>query len=406
MTLLSLPKKFKKDFPIFDHHPELVYLDSASSAQTPRQVPAAMDQFYTEYYSNIHRGVYDLSAKASIKYEVAREKVAKFINAPSSEQVIFTSGATESVNLVRYTFGEQIPKGSTIVLTIMEHHANFVPWLDLAEKRGLNLKFVELNDEGYITADQVIAELDENVSLVAVTQLSNVMGVRIDVKRIIEASKKVGAKVIVDATQSVVHMEVDVAEMDPDFLVFSGHKLYGPTGVGVLYVKDEILQGLPPFIRGGDMVLSVSKEGVLYQDPPHRFEAGTPNIAGVIGMGEAIDYMNSVGMAAIEFEDMNKCQYVQKKFNEMDFVEVYGPQIEGLRVSCVPFNVVGVHGHDTAQILADEGICVRAGHHCAEPLHKALGIDSSARVSFGIYNDYDDIDKLCEALYKVKKTFD
>lgn len=395
----------KSDFLIFKNNPKLVYLDSAASAQKPQVVLDAMNDFYTKSYANIHRGIYRLSEQATTMFEGARETVANFLNAHSGDQIVFTKNATESINLVANSFGADLPDGSTIVITEMEHHANFVPWVELAKRRNLNLVVVPLNSDGIVTADEIMEFITDEVFMVAVTQLSNVMGARIDVKRVITKAKAHGARVLVDGSQSVVHMPIDLAEMDPDFFVFSSHKLYGPTGVGVLYIKEELMDGMRPFLVGGDMVLKVSANEILYQKSPHRFEAGTPDIAGVIGLAEAIRYVQKIGMDNIEQEDIAKCSYAYDKLIELDFVEIYGPHVPAARVSAIIFNVKNVHSHDTAQILADLNICVRAGNHCAQPLHKALGIDATVRASFGIYNDYEDIDKLVDGLKKVSHKF-
>ena len=396
---------YKKFFPIFQNLPDLVYLDSAASAQKPKVVVDRISEFYEYEYANIHRGVYGLSENATRCFENTRDVVAKFLNVEDRDQIVFTKNATEAINLVAYSFGEELPPNSTILITEMEHHANFVPWVELARRKNFKLKVVPLNNMGYITADDVMDCIDDSVFMVAVTQLSNVLGVRVDVKRIIEKAKDHGARVLIDGSQSVCHMKIDLAELDPDFFVFSGHKLYGPSGVGVLYIKKEVATGMKPFLTGGDMVLKVSENGILFQDVPHKFEAGTPDIASVIGLGTAIRFLSEIGMVNIEQNDIEKINYALNLLKQLDFVELVIDVLPGICLSSVAFNVKGVHPHDVAQVLGDMNICVRAGHHCAQPLHSALKLEASVRMSLGIYNDFSDIDKLVEGLKIVSQKF-
>lgn len=389
---------YKKDFPIFEKHPDLVYLDTAASAQKPKVVIDAVKDFYESDYANINRGLYDLSQRSTDLYEQSRSVVADFVGA-SRDNIVFTRSATESINLVRYTFGEQLSEGDTILVTIMEHHSNFVPWLDLAEKKGVNVKVVDLKD-GQLTADSVIDAMDASVKLVCCVHVSNSTGIELDVKSICSAANKMGAKVLVDATQSVVHMPVNVKDIDCDFLVFSGHKLYGPTGIGVLYVKD--IDTLPPYNFGGDMIKFVEKDRVEYLDGYKKFEAGTPNIAGAIGLASAVKYLQDIGMDVVQKHDEDLVRYAEEKLLSLNFVDLIGL---GSRKSAVSFVVHGVHPHDVAQVLSDEDVAVRAGHHCTQPLNNALGVAATTRFSFGIYNEIEDIDKAIDGLIEVKNLF-
>ena len=388
----------REDFPIFDTNPSLVYLDSAATAQKPRQVIDAVSDFYMHDNANIHRGIYMLAERATEAYEGARQTVADFIGAEYASSIIFTRNATESVNLVRYTWAEENLKAcDTILVTILEHHSNFVPWLDLCEKKGCKLKVVGMK-EGELTGEMIAEQIDESVKLIAVSGLSNALGIEIDLEPVMEAKGE--AKLLVDACQMVVHKKFEV--FDADFVVFSGHKLYGPSGIGVLYVKHDLMDDTRPFMFGGDMIKYVEVTGAEYMPVPQRYEAGTPNVAGAVGLAEAIRYMESIGMDNIEQHDRELCMYLEAELGKLDFVEVIG---RGAKLSAVSFTVKGVHPHDVAQILADNHVAVRAGHHCAQPVMDALGVPGTTRASFGIYNDQDDVDKLIEALMKVEEVF-
>lgn len=398
---------YKKDFPIFVNNPGLIYLDTASSAQKPQVVIDAVSHFYENDYANIHRGIYSLSEKSTELFESARKKVAEFLKVARSEQIVFTRNSTEAINLVKYAWAEQnLKEGDTILITVMEHHANFVPWIDLAKKKNINLRVVDLNSEEYVTADEVIEMIDETVKLVSVTQMSNSLGVKFDVDKVVAFARNLGIKTLVDACQSVAHSPIDATEIGADFLVFSGHKLYGPTGVGVLCLSEEALTFLPPFLMGGDMIKTVSKTDVTFAEAPAKFEAGTPDIAGVIGLAAAIDYLNKVGMDWLELNDSNLCDYAYDKLVELgDMVRILGPQAKGLRGSGISFVMKDVHAHDVAQILADNNICVRAGHHCTQPLMEALGVNASVRFSFGVYNSKADVDAAVEVLKGIPEIF-
>ncbi len=398
---------YKKDFPIFLSNPGLIYLDSASSAQKPKSVIEAVSNFYENDYANIHRGLYPLSDRSTELFEDARKTVADFLKAESPDQIVFTKNATEAINLVKYAWAEQhLNAGDTVLITIMEHHANYVPWFDLAQKKGVNLKVVELNSDEYVTADEVIAQIDDTVKLVAITQMSNALGVKLDANRVVTHARNLGIKTLVDASQSVAHSPLDVTEIGADFLVFSGHKLYAPSGVGVLCLSKDAMDFMPAFLMGGDMIKSVSLTEVLYADAPARFEAGTPNIEGVIGLAAAIKYLNKIGMDWIELNDATLADYAFDKLIELgSMVRILGPRTKGLRGSVVSFEMKDVHAHDVAQILADNGVCVRAGHHCAQPLMQALGVVSSVRFSFGLYNSISDVDKAIEVLKTIPNIF-
>lgn len=398
---------YKKDFPIFENNPGLIFLDTAASAQKPRQVIEAMKDFYERDYANIHRGIYSLSERASVKFDAVRVVVAKFLKAESEDQIVFTRNSTEAINMVRYAWAENnLSEGDTILLTIMEHHANYVPWFDLAKKKGLKIKVVHLDENEFMTVEDVIKEIDESVKFVAVTHMSNTLGVKLDANRIVTHARNMGAVTLIDACQSVPHMPIDVTEIGADFFVFSGHKLYGPTGVGVMCMSKRMMTDMHPFLMGGDMIKKVTLDEVVFADPPGKFEAGTPDIAGVIGLGAAIEYLEKIGMDWIELNDSNLCDYALEKLLELDgLVRILGPEQRGMRGAGISFVMKDVHAHDVAQILADNNICVRAGHHCTQPLMQELGVQSSVRFSFGLYNTQADIDKAIEVLKGIPSIF-
>jgi len=394
--------EIRQDFPIFKNNPGLVYLDNAATSQKPNCVIEAVDRYYREYNSNIHRGLYDISELATEQYEQSRALVAKFLGAEYPSEIIFTRNATESINLIRYTWAEDnLRAGDKVLITVMEHHSNMVPWLDLQERKGIELVIVDLINES-LTGDQIAEAIDDEVKLVAVTALSNVLGLAVDLKPVIMRAHEVGAKVLVDACQAVVSTLVDVQDLDCDFLVMSGHKLYGPIGIGVLYAKQGVMQDVRPFITGGSMIKYVEKTGAVYQESPQRYEAGTPNIAGAIGLGVAVNYLSQIGMQEVEYHNRELLVYAEMRLRELDFVRVIG-DFEKLGV--ISFLIKGVHPHDVSQILAQENIASRAGYHCAEPLSSALKIPGTVRVSFGIYNNKEDVEALVVALKKVKEVF-
>jgi cysteine desulfurase/selenocysteine lyase len=400
----------RRDFPILQQQMNgkpLVYLDSTATSQKPLSVIQAMDEYYRTYNANVHRGIYQLSEKASAAYEEARKKVAHFINAKSWREVIFTRNATESINLVAYTWGRRnIKAGNTILLTEMEHHANLVPWQQLAAETGAHLAFIPVDEGGCCdmgTFDRLISH--DSVKLVAITQMSNVMGTVTPVGEIAAKAHAVGATVLIDGAQAVPHMPTDVQAFDVDFLAFSGHKMLGPTGIGVLYGKRHILQEMPPFLTGGDMIRQVTFEGAEWNELPWKFEAGTPAIAEVIGLGAAVDYLNALGMHNVRKHEIELTSYAFKRLSQVEGIRIYGPRDPTARGGAVAFTLGDIHPHDIASVLDHEGIAIRAGHHCAMPLHQKLGLSATARASFYVYTRASEIDRLAEGLDKVRELF-
>ena len=401
--------KIQADFPILSRQVkpgiEVVYLDSAATTQKPLQVIRAMDEYYRHTNANIHRGIHVLAEEATALYEDAREKIAKFINAPSARQVIFTRNTTESINLVAQSWGrENLQLGDVVILTEMEHHSNLVPWQILAAERNLVLEFIPVTADGLLDQEEYRRLLELSPRLVAFTQMSNVLGTINPAKEMIQLGHNSGAKVIVDGAQSVPHFLVDVQDLNADFLVFSGHKMCGPTGVGVLYGRKDLLEEMPPFLGGGDMIKRVELRSFTPNSIPHKFEAGTPAIAEAIGFGAAVDYLQHVGMDAIAAQEQAVVGYALERLEEVPGVKVYGPQAKD-KGGVTAFTLDDVHAHDVAQILDGDGIAVRAGHHCAMPLHEILNVPATTRASYYLYNSIEEIDKLIEAIYKVKKLF-
>jgi cysteine desulfurase/selenocysteine lyase len=401
--------KIRADFPILSRQVkpgvEVVYLDSAATTQKPLQVIRAMDEYYRHTNANIHRGIHVLAEEATALYEDARVKIAEFINAPSARQVIFTRNTTESINLVAQSWGrENLHHGDVLILTEMEHHSNLVPWQILAAERNLVLEFIPVTADGLLDLQEYQRLMGLNPRLVAFTQMSNVLGTINPAREMIQLAHNSGAKVLVDGAQSVPHFPVDVQDLNADFLVFSGHKMCGPTGVGVLYGRKDLLEEMPPFLGGGDMIKRVELRSFTPNSIPHKFEAGTPAIAEAIGFGAAIDYLQHVGMEAIAAQEQVLVGYVLERLEEVPGVKVYGPQASE-RGGVTAFTLDDVHAHDVAQILDGDGIAVRAGHHCAMPLHDILNVPATTRASFYLYNSIEEIDKLIEAIYKVKKIF-
>jgi len=413
------PQLIKKDFPILERKvsgKRLVYLDNASTTQKPRVVLDALVNFYSTMNANIHRGVHTLSEEASEAYEGVRTKIAQFIGAQESGEIIFTRNATEALNLVAYTWGMQnIDAGDEVVVSALEHHSNLVPWQELCRKKGARLKILPLEKKGVeLDSRQLRIEngelkmenLDEIIGpkckLVAVTQMSNVLGTTVPLEKIIERAHEVGAVVVVDGAQGVPHLGVNVQKLDCDFLAFSSHKMFGPTGVGILYGKKELLEKMPPFLFGGDMVKEVSALEANWNDVPWKFEAGTPNIADVIAFGAALDFMKSLNFDEIREHDQKLVRYAREKLAEFKGLVVFGPAESG---GIVSFDVPGVHPHDVASILNEAGVAVRAGHHCAQPLMNQLHVPATTRLSFSVYNDEADVDVAIEALKNVYKIF-
>ena len=401
--------RIRSDFPILDREvkpgTKVIYLDSTATAQKPLQVINSMDEYYRQSNANIHRGIHTLAEEATVMYENARNKVAEFINAPSAKQIIFTRNTTESINLVAQTWGrENLQSGDVVILTEMEHHSNLVPWQILAAERNLQLEFIPVTSDGFLDGEEYQRLLNLDPRLVAFTHMSNVLGTINPAEEMIKLAHRSGATVLIDAAQSVPHFPVDVQELNADFLVFSGHKMCGPTGVGVLYGRRELLENMPPFLGGGDMIKKVQLRSFTPNAIPHKYEAGTPAIAEGIGLGAAIDYLKEVGLNAIAEHEQVMVSYALERLEEIPGVKVYGPEAE-FRGGVTSFLLDGVHAHDVAQILDSDGIAVRAGHHCAMPLHDKLDVPATTRASYYLYNSIEEIDKLVDAIYKVKKIF-
>ena len=399
----------RQDFPILQRTvasgAPLVYLDNAASSQKPLAVIQAMDDYYRRYNANVHRGVHTLSEEATAAFEDAREKVARFIHAPHSRQVIFTRGATESINLVAHTWGRaNLRPGDEVLITEMEHHANIVPWQILREQLGFTLRYVPVTDQGLLDLDALDTLLTERTKIFCFVHASNVVGTINPVEYLVARARAVGAKVLIDGAQSVPHMAVDVQALDADFFAFSSHKLCGPTGIGVLYGKRDLLEAMPPFMGGGDMIREVTMAGSKWNSLPYKFEAGTPAIAEGIGLGAAVDYLQSVGMDWVRSHEQEITRYAYTRMSEVEGLRILGPGPEQ-RGGLIAFTLEGVHPHDIAALLDRSGVAVRAGHHCAAPLHARYGIPASARASFYLYNTAAEVDVLVEALHKTQEVF-
>ena len=401
--------KYKKDFSIFQKNRSLVYLDSAATSQKPKIVIDAIKNYYENYNANVRRGLYPISEKATEEVEKVRRKVAKFINAKNAKEIIFVRNTTEAINLVANTWGEEnIKKGDVIVTTIMEHHSNFVPWQQLCIQKGAKLEVIDIDKNFQFSIFNFQSHINfRKAKLLAITHVSNVLGTINPIEEIIKAVKKINPdiKVLVDAAQSVPHIKVDVQDLDCDFLAFSGHKMMASTGTGILYGKEELLKEMRPFLYGGEMVEAVSTKGIDISELPFKFEAGTPDIAGIISLGAAIDYLEKVGMDEVQQHERALMVYCLEQMERIDGIIIYGPKNIKDRSGVISFNINGIHPHDIAQILGDMGICIRAGMHCAMPLHTRLGVASIARASFYIYNDKKDVDKLVEGIKKAKNIF-
>jgi cysteine desulfurase/selenocysteine lyase len=399
--------KIRKDFPIFKNHPKLIYFDNAATSHKPRRVVRAVSDFYEKYNSNIHRGIYSLAEKATEKYENTRKKVAQFINA-KTEEIIFTKSTTEAINLVAFSLARSkfVKKNDNIIVTIMEHHSSLVPWQRFCQESGLNLKIVPVDGRGHLNLEKLYQLINKKTKLLVVTHISNVLGTINPIDEIISQAKSINPKikVLVDGAQSIPHIPVNVKKLDCDFLAFSGHKMLGPTGVGVLYAKANLLENLPPFLLGGEMISEVKLKKSTWNDIPHKFEAGTPNIAQVIGLGAAIDYLKKIGLNKIKEHEKELVRYSLEKFKTMSDVKVYGPDNIKERGSVISFNLKGIHPHDLATLLDRDNIAIRAGHHCAMPLHnQVIKNQASARISFYFYNSKVEIDKFFKSLKKAQK---
>lgn len=399
----------RKLFPILDQEVNgkpLVYLDSSATSQKPVQVIETLDRYYREYNSNVHRGVHTLGTKATDAYEGAREKVRKFINGKSIQEVIFTRGTTTSLNTVAASYGAaNLKEGDEIVITFMEHHSNIIPWQQVAKRTGAQLKYIPLQEDGTISLDDVRSTITPNTKIVSVMQVSNVLGVINPVKEIAKIAHENGAIMVVDGAQSAPHMKIDVQDLDCDFLAFSGHKMCGPTGIGVLYGKKHLLEKMEPVEFGGEMIDFVELYESTWKELPWKFEGGTPIIAGAIGLGAAIDFLNEVGLDNIVEHEHKLAAYALEKMATVEGITIYGPHDPAKRAGLVTFNLSDVHPHDVATVLDAEGIAVRAGHHCAQPLMRWLKASATARASFYLYNTEEDIDKLVEGLVKTKEYF-
>jgi len=399
--------RIRKDFPILAmqvYGKPLVYLDNAASAQKPQAVLDRLNKAYTSEYANVHRGLHYLANEATEAYEGAREKVAGFLNARRKEEIIFTRNATEAINLVAYTFGrERIKPGDEIVLSIMEHHSNIVPWHFLRERQGAVIKWAPVDDEGNFLIDEFEKLLTPRTKMVAITQMSNMLGTAVPVKEVVRLAHARGIPVLVDGAQGAVHLDIDVQDLDCDFYVFTGHKLYGPTGIGALYGKYEHLAAMPPFNGGGEMIREVFEDNVTYGDPPHKFEAGTPSIVQAIGLGAAIDYVNTIGKTRIRSHEQGLVRYAQERLREINSLRIFGNAKD--KGPIVSFEMKGAHPHDVATIIDRSGVAVRAGTHCVMPLLSRFGVTATCRASFAMYNTREEIDALAQALVKAQAFF-
>lgn len=401
--------EIRNDFPILQRETSpgvpLVYLDSTATSQKPLRVIEAMDDYYRRSNANIHRGVHTLAEEATFMYEEARVKIAKFINAHAAHQIIYTRNTTESINLVAYTWARaNLNAGDLVVLTEMEHHSNLVPWQMLQAERGVQLEFIPVTENGLLDLDAYRTLLTRSPKLVSFTHMSNVLGTINPAAEMIRLAHDAGAIALVDGAQSVPHLQVDVQALDADFLAFSAHKMCGPTGIGALYGKTDLLEKMPPFLGGGDMIKEVKLRSFRPNTLPHKFEAGTPAIAEAVGFGAAVDYLSALGMDAIAAHEHEITEYALERLEEVPGVKVFGPDADQ-KGGVAAFTLEGVHPHDVAQILDRDGIAVRAGHHCAQPLHEKFGIPATSRASFYLYNTKDEVDLLVNGIYKVKELF-
>ncbi|AQU76270.1 cysteine desulfurase [Priestia megaterium] len=396
----------RKQFPILDQEVNgspLVYLDSAATSQKPLAVIEAIEKYYKEYNSNVHRGVHTLGTRATDGYEGAREKVRKFINAKSTEEIIFTRGTTTALNTVAASYGRaNLKPGDEIVITYMEHHSNIIPWQQVAKETGATLKYISLTEDHALSLEEVKSTITSNTKIVSIMQVSNVLGTINPVKEIAEIAHANGAVMVVDGAQSTPHMKVDVQDLDCDFFAFSGHKMGGPTGIGVLYGKKELLEKMEPIEFGGEMIDFVNLYESTWKELPWKFEGGTPIIAGAIGLGAAIDFLEEVGLDNIQAHEHKLAQYALDRLSQVEGITIYGPKE---RAGVVTFNIEDVHPHDVATVVDADGIAIRAGHHCAQPLMKYLNVSSTARASFYLYNTEEEVDKLVSSLIKTKEYF-
>jgi cysteine desulfurase/selenocysteine lyase len=397
----------RKDFPILSktvYGKPLVYLDNGASAQKPQVVIDAISHAYSNEYANVHRGLHFLSNAATEAYEAAREKVRRFLNAPSVDNVIFTKSSTEAINTVAYGYGmPKLGEGDEIVLSIMEHHSNIVPWHFIRERQGAKLVWIPVDDDGALHVEDFVKCLTDKTKLIAITHMSNALGTVVPVKEICRIARERGIPVLVDGSQGAVHMPVDVQDIDCDWYVMTGHKLYGPSGIGVLYGKTDRLKDMRPFLGGGEMIEVVTEDYVTYNDPPHRFEAGTPPIVQAIGLGYALDYMDKLGRAAIQAHEADLTAYARERLSSVNSLRVFGNAPD--KGSIFAFELAGIHSHDVSMVIDRAGVAVRAGTHCAQPLLKRFGVTSTCRASFGLYNTRAEVDALVDALEHARKFF-
>ena len=399
-------EEIKKDFPLLENR-DIAYLDSGATTQKPKQVIEAIEKYYKNNNANPHRGAYSLSIEATEQYENTRTKIAEFINAKHREEIIFSKNATESLNLIAYSYGiEKLKKDEEVVISIMEHHSNLVPWQKVTKKTGSKLKYMYINENYEIPDEEIENKITEKTKIVGITHVSNVLGTINNIKKIIKYAHKKGAIVIVDASQSIPHIKIDVQDLNADFLVFSGHKMLAPLGIGVLYGKREILNNMTPFLMGGDMIEYVYEQETTFAPLPNKFEAGTQNVEGVIGLGAAIDYIQKIGYDKIQEKENEVIKYTRQELSKLNYLKLYLTPNSQNHSSVISFNINGVHPHDVASILDSENVCVRSGNHCAQPLMRFLGIDSTCRASFYFYNTKEDVDKLVTALNKAYKMFE
>jgi cysteine desulfurase/selenocysteine lyase len=398
----------RAEFPILSRQVNgkpLIYLDSAATSQKPAAVIDAMDDYYRRYNANPHRGVYAISEEATAAYESARQRVASFINAGSPKEVIFTRNTTEAINLVRYSWGRvNVKAGDRILLTEMEHHSNLVPWQLLAKEAGARLEFLCIDDDGLLLLEQLDRKL-EGVRLICITHQSNTLGTINPIKAVAEVAHRAGALVLVDGAQAVPHMPVDVQDLDVDFYAFSGHKMCGPTGIGVLWARRSLLEAMPPFLGGGDMIRRVKLTEATWNDLPWKFEAGTPSVAEGIGLGAAVDYLAQFGMDNVRAHERTLVDYAMEKLQEVDGIVLYGPRDSSLHGGAISFTLPDIHPHDLATLIDRDGIAVRAGHHCTQPLMDRLGVTATTRASFYIYNRADEVDQLVTGIQKAQQVF-
>ncbi len=395
------PSKIKKDFPIFTDS-NLVYLDNAATSQKPQAVLDAVDSLYKEANANVHRALYSLGSEATERFENSRKKVAHFINT-NSKEIIFTSGTTESINLLARSLGNTLKCGDEMLISEMGHHANIVPWQLAAQRTGATLRYLSIKETGELDLSEPEKYFTKKTKIVSLTHMSNVLGTINPIKGLAKLAHNVGAIFIVDGAQGASHLPVNMKELDCDFYAFSGHKMLGPTGIGVLWGKTKLLEEMEPFMGGGEMINTVSMESSTWNDIPYKFEAGTPNFAQAVGLGAAIDYLENIGMEAIELHEKTLLNYALNKMNHMDGIRIHGSAKD--RGGVISFNVDGIHPHDLAQFLNEDNIAIRVGHHCAQPLLKTLGESASARLSFYIYNDENDVDKFCDSLRTIMGYF-